>query len=95
MDLPYREEKRHTTVKTRHKPTATKNKDQTLQKLSGDWSTSGKIHDCFMMMMMATMTAVGGGVGGGGSSDDGFSYLNINGTKQLQIRFLADYMSHP
>jgi hypothetical protein len=51
MDLTHRQKKRHTSLKMRHRPTATKNKDRT-----GHRSTSGKIHDCFMMMMMTTMT---------------------------------------
>ena len=52
MDLPYREEKTIPKLKIKYRPTATTNEDQTLQKLSGDWSTSGKRHDCFSMVVI-------------------------------------------
>jgi len=44
--------------KLKYRPTATTHKDQTLQKLSGDWSTSGKTHDCFLMMTMMVVVVV-------------------------------------
>jgi hypothetical protein len=45
-------------LKIKNRPTATTNRDQTLQKLSGDWSTNGKIHDCFLMMMIMMITTM-------------------------------------